>query len=88
MHEIEDLLRSSLQRNAEDVTPRSEAIQEAVSTVRRRRRARFTLGVAAAVGAVGVVAGGAVTLRALKALHNRGCSWGLNPPLSRSDRAM
>ncbi len=33
MHEIEDLLRSSLQRNAEDVTPRSEAIQEAVSTV-------------------------------------------------------
>jgi len=22
------------------------------------------------------------------ALHNRGCSWGLNPPLSRSDRAM
>lgn len=50
MHEIEDLLRSSLQRNAEDVTPRSEAIQEAVSTVRRRRRARFTLGVAAAVG--------------------------------------
>jgi len=26
--------------------------------------------------------------RRLVALHNRGCSWGLNPPLSRSDRAM
>ncbi len=24
----------------------------------------------------------------IEALHNRGCSWGLNPPLSRSDRAM
>jgi len=24
----------------------------------------------------------------MEALHNRGCSWGLNPPLSRSDRAM
>ncbi len=65
MHEIEDLLRSSLRRNAEDVTPRSDAIREAVLAVRRRQRARSTLGIVAAVGAVGVIAGGAFTFRAL-----------------------
>ena len=27
-------------------------------------------------------------LRTLRALHNPGCSWGLNPPVSSSDLAM
>lgn len=40
-------------------------MREAVLAVRRRRRARSTLGIVAAVGAVGVIAGGAITFRGL-----------------------
>lgn len=62
MPDIETLLRSTLAEHAEQVTPRAEAIHNAVAAVQRRRRwqtARRGATGAAAAAAVGAIALGA-----------------------------